>query len=201
MQDDLSNDLQRSIADTEKFWTRVTLYKLVYSICGLVTGIACVVLGTILLLNRLKGSADGAMSKGQLIGAAPWAALFIIGLFVIAVTRYSKLSGKQEYDMMNKDFAPRMSVNHRALQEIVSRRFYKTVNTFALIYSICGLAAGAGLIIGGILLSLTIISDGAGWAGHIADAILGIMLFGVGLFVITISRYGVKTKNTALLDS
>ena len=84
---------------------------------------------------------------------------------------------------------------HRASQEAASKRFWKTVNTCALIYSVCGLISGAGLIIGGIVLSLRLVTDGASWSGNIVDGIAGIMLFAVGLFVIIITRYSVKTKD------
>ena len=198
MQNDLGDEQWYEFSDTEKFWVRVTLYKLVYAISGLAVGIACIVVGVTLILSKLTGFTIGTASRGELVSATPWAVLFIIGLFVIVVTRYSKLSAKQEYSMIDRDFAPRLSTSHRASQEAASKRFWKTVNTFTLVYSICGLVSGAGLIIGGIVLSLRLITDGAGWAENIVDGILGMMLFGVGLFVITITRYSVKTKDSAL---
>jgi len=182
-------------SDTEKFWVRVTLYKLVYAISGLFMGIACIVVGVILVLDKMSGSTIESVSRAELISVTPWIILFIIGFFIIVVTRYSKLSAKHEHFMIERDFAPRSSISHRVAQEAASKRFWKTVNTFALVYSICGLISGAGLITGGIILSLRMITDSAGWAGHIFDGILGVMLFCVGLFVITITRYRVRARD------
>ena len=198
MQNDLDDEQWQEFSETERFWVRVTLYKLVYAISGLAVGIACVVVGVTLTLRKLTGFTIGTSSRGELVSATPWAVLFIVGLFVIAITRYSKLSAKQEYDMIERDFAPRLSISHRTSQSAASKRFWKTVNTFTLVYSICGLVSGVGLIISGIVLSLRLITDGAGWAENIVDGILGMMLFGVGLFVITITRYSVKTKDSTL---
>ena len=187
----------QEFSDTEKFWVRVTLYKLIYAISGLIMGIACIAVGIILVLNKLTGYTIKTITRSELISVAPWVVLFIIGFSVIAVTRYSKLSAKNEYYMIERDFAPRLSVSHRIAQEAASKRFWKTVNTFTLVYSIFGLISGAGLILGGIVLSLRMIADEA---AHIFDGISGVMLFGVGLFVIAITRYRVKAKDIPLTN-
>ena len=196
MQNDPGDYQSQEFLDTEKFWVRVTLYKLVYAISGLVIGIACIAVGVILILNKLTGSTIETVKRSELISVTPWAVLFIIGLLVIVVTRYSKLSAKQEHDIIDRDFSPIVSIRRKLSQEAAAKRFWRTVNTFNLIYSVCGLILGAGLIIGGIVLSLRLITDGSGRAEHTFGGILGIMLFGVGLFVITITRYSVKAKAT-----
>jgi nitrate reductase gamma subunit len=197
MQNDPGDEQGQEFSDTEKFWVRVTLYKLIYAISGLIMGIACIAVGIILVLNKLTGYTIKTISRSELISVAPWAVLFIIGFSVIAVTRYSKLSAKNEYYMIERDFAPRLSVSHRIAQEAASKRFWKTVNTFTLVYSIFGLISGAGLILGGIVLSLRMITDEA---AHVFDGISGVMLFGVGLFVIAITRYRVKAKDIPLTN-
>ena len=197
MQSDPGDEQMQEFSDTEKFWVRVTLYKLIYAISGLIMGIACIAVGIILVLNKLTGYTIKTITRSELISVAPWVVLFIIGFSVIAVTRYSKLSAKNEYYMIERDFAPRLSVSHRIAQEAASKRFWKTVNTFTLVYSIFGLISGAGLILGGIVLSLRMIADEA---AHIFDGISGVMLFGVGLFVIAITRYRVKAKDIPLTN-
>jgi len=195
MQNNPDDGQLQEFSDTEKFWVRVTLYKLVYAISGLIMGIACIAFGIILILNKLTDSNIKAVSRAELISIAPWAVLFIIGFLVIVVTRYSRLSAKHEYYMIERDFSPRLSISHRIAQEAASRRFWRTVNTFSLVYSIFGLISGAGLIVGGIILSLRMIADTGDWSAHIFDGILGVMLFAVGLFIIGITRYRVKTSD------
>jgi hypothetical protein len=192
MQNIPDGDQLQEFSDTEKFWVRVTLYKLVYAIAGLAMGIACIAFGVILILDKLTGFDFKTAGRGELISVAPWIILFIIGFFVIVVTRYSRLSAKREYFMIERDFSPRLSISHRIAQEAASKRFWKTVNTFTLVYSIFGLIAGASLIVGGGFLSLRMLAD---WSAHIFDGILGVMLFAVGLFVIAITRYRVKASD------
>ena len=196
MQNDSDDEQWQELLGTEKFWVRVTLYKLVYAIIGLAIGIACIVAGVMLILNKLAGFTIETASIGELIATVPLIALFVIGLFIIIVTRYSKLSGAQEHDMIERDFAPKVSVTLRISQEAASKRFWKAVNNFTLIYSVCGLISGVGLIVGGVFLSLRLIKDSASWSNHIVDGILGMMLFGVGLFVIIVTRYSVRARNT-----
>lgn len=67
-------------------------HQLIYSILGLVLGFVCVIGGIILFL----AGAIGAMSwtakflgaSSEILDAAPGAVLFIVGLFVVFVTRY-----------------------------------------------------------------------------------------------------------------
>lgn len=131
MQNYPDDEQLQDFSDTEKFWVRVTLYKLVYAISGLVMGITCIVVGVILVLSKLTGSTIETVSRSDLISVTPWIVLFIIGFFVIVVTRYSKLSAKHEHFMIERDFAPRSSISHRLAQEAASKRFWKTVNTFS----------------------------------------------------------------------
>jgi hypothetical protein len=67
-------------------------HHLIYSIGGLFLGILCVLGGVVLFLNGVTGSTNwtakfiGAESK--INDAAPGAVLFIVGLFIVFITRY-----------------------------------------------------------------------------------------------------------------
>ena len=69
-----------------------TFYQLIYSLCGLVLGLVCVIGGIILFLRGITGATSwtakilGAESK--LSDAAPGVMLFIVGLFIVFVTRF-----------------------------------------------------------------------------------------------------------------
>ena len=176
IQNDPDDDQWQDLSDAETFWIRVIFYKLLYSICGLGIGLACIIVGTVLSLNDLMGSTDRAVGIDELAGVVIRAALLIIGPIVIVLTR--------------------MVISPRASREAVSKKFWRTINAFALTYSITGLISAAATIVCGIILSLKIITA-TGWMGHVVHAALGVMLFGVGLFVITITKYDVKTMEGA----
>ncbi|MFC1715918.1 hypothetical protein ACFL6S_19770 [Candidatus Poribacteria bacterium] len=177
VQSDSEYDQRQDFSDTERFWIRVTLYKLVYSICGLLIGLACIVVGATSFLSQLTVPTSGTVGINELTGVALWAVLFIIGPLVISLTR--------------------LVVNPRAFRETLSKRFWKTINAFALAYSVCGLISGAVTIVCGIVLSLKMVIGGTGWVGHTAQAALGVIVFCVGLLVITITRYSEQTVNSA----
>src|SRR5438132_1976187 len=67
-------------------------YHFIYSLGGLVVGLACVVSGVLLFFHGVTGSTSwigsfiGAQSK--LADAAPGTVLFVVGLFVIWATRF-----------------------------------------------------------------------------------------------------------------
>ncbi len=75
-----------------EFWARANYFQLIYSIAGLVLGLVCIIGGIILFLRGITGSTSwtakiiGAESKVS--DAAPGAILFIVGLFIVFVTRY-----------------------------------------------------------------------------------------------------------------
>ena len=74
-------------------WKRISLFQLIYSLCGLILGLVCIIGGIILFLHGIVGSTSwtarmlGAESK--ISDAAPGAVLFIVGLFVVLVTRFT----------------------------------------------------------------------------------------------------------------
>jgi hypothetical protein len=81
-----------SNADDPELWKAATRYQLIYSICGLVFGLCCVLGGIALLIGGVTGATSwtakflGAESK--ISDAAPGVILFIVGLFVVYVTRF-----------------------------------------------------------------------------------------------------------------
>ena len=80
--------------------TQLSLAKneLVYSITGLVLGLLCVLGGIALFLNGVAGAtsltAKFLGAESTITDAAPGVVLFIVGLFVVFVTRY-KFSHKK----------------------------------------------------------------------------------------------------------
>ncbi len=74
-------------------YQRFSLYQLIYSLSGLVLGLASVVGGVILFLNGVAGSTSWTAkmlgAESQVSDAAPGAVLFIVGLFVVIVTRFT----------------------------------------------------------------------------------------------------------------
>jgi len=72
---------------------RLSRHQLVYSIAGLVLGLVCVLGGVALFANGVAGSTSWTAkmlgAESTISDAAPGAVLFIVGLFIVFVTRYS----------------------------------------------------------------------------------------------------------------
>lgn len=81
-----------------KVYKSHSFHHLIYSICGLVLGYICIIGGIFLFLNDVIGSSDWTASffglNSELTDAAPGTILFIVGLFIVAITRYSTKSHK-----------------------------------------------------------------------------------------------------------
>ncbi|HKV30306.1 MAG TPA: hypothetical protein VJT14_04735 [Candidatus Dormibacteraeota bacterium] len=75
------------------FWGRLAVLQLIYSLAGLVFGLACIVGGILLFFHGVAGSSSwvgefiGAQSK--LSDAAPGTVLFVVGLAVVWLTRFT----------------------------------------------------------------------------------------------------------------
>ncbi len=75
------------------FWGRLATLQLIYSLAGLLFGLACVVGGIVLFFHGVAGSSSwvgefiGAQSK--LSDAAPGTVLFVVGLVVVWLTRFA----------------------------------------------------------------------------------------------------------------
>lgn len=74
------------------FWQRLVLLQLIYSLAGLVLGLACVIGGILLFFHGVAGSSSWVGQfigvKGQLSDAAPGTVLFVVGLLVVWLTRF-----------------------------------------------------------------------------------------------------------------
>ncbi|MFC1825326.1 hypothetical protein ACFL9T_21655 [Thermodesulfobacteriota bacterium] len=72
--------------------SRVTRYHFVYSLAGLVLGLAAVIGGIVLFLRGITGSTSWSANiigaESEILDAAPGAVLFVVGLFVVWVTRF-----------------------------------------------------------------------------------------------------------------
>jgi hypothetical protein len=75
------------------FWGRLAVLQLIYSLAGLVFGLACIVGGIVLFFHGVAGSSSwvgefiGVQSK--LSDAAPGTVLFVVGLAVVWLTRFT----------------------------------------------------------------------------------------------------------------
>jgi len=74
-------------------------HKFIYSMTGLVLGLVCMIGGVVLFLNGVAGATNWTAkilgSESTITDAAPGAVLFVVGLFVVLVTRY-KVSINQD---------------------------------------------------------------------------------------------------------
>jgi hypothetical protein len=75
------------------FWGRLALLQLIYSLAGLLLGLACIIGGIALFFHGVAGSSSWV---GQVIGvqsklsdAAPGTVLFVVGLAVVWLTRFT----------------------------------------------------------------------------------------------------------------
>jgi hypothetical protein len=75
------------------FWGRLAMLQLIYSLAGLVLGLACIVGGILLFFHGVSGSSSWV---GEVIGvkskvsdAAPGTVLFVVGLAVVWLTRFA----------------------------------------------------------------------------------------------------------------
>ena len=71
---------------------KLSKHQLIYSILGLVLGLVCIIGGIILFLFGITGkmswTAKFIGASSEILDAAPGAVLFIVGLFIVFVTRY-----------------------------------------------------------------------------------------------------------------
>ena len=170
---------EEDVQEIEAFWIRAILYKLIYSTCGLVIGLACSIGGIVIFLSKVAWAASDVSIENKLINTAPWTVLFIMGFLIVIFTS----RGLRQIE---------------APPEITSERFWKRLNTFVLIYSTCGLISGAGCIIGGVVLALRAIAGSIGGTQFIINNVMGAILFLVGSFVILLTRYNVMSKRQAM---
>ena len=72
--------------------TTLAKYQLIYSIIGLALGLVAIIGGIYLFIKGVTGSMNWSAkilgAESNLVDAAPGAVLFIVGLFVVFVTRF-----------------------------------------------------------------------------------------------------------------
>lgn len=80
-------------AKERDLWKRVTLFQLIYSVCGLILGFVCILGGVVLFLHGITGSTSWIAKfigvESNLSDAAPGAVLFIVGLLIVWITRFN----------------------------------------------------------------------------------------------------------------
>jgi hypothetical protein len=73
-------------------WREATRYQLIYSSAGLVLGLVCIIGGVILFLHGVTGATSWTAKviglQSNISDAAPGAVLFIVGLFIVFITRF-----------------------------------------------------------------------------------------------------------------
>lgn len=76
-----------------QLWARLAHLQLIYSLAGLLVGLACIVGGLGLFLHGVYGSSswvgDFIGVKSRLADAAPGTVLFVVGLLIVWLTRFS----------------------------------------------------------------------------------------------------------------
>lgn len=86
-------------------------YKFIYSMAGLFLGLVSMLGGIVLFLNGVVGSTSWTAkiigNESTLSDAGPGAVLFIVGLFVIIVTRY-----RAKFDSGNDEHGPYTKIHH-----------------------------------------------------------------------------------------
>lgn len=73
-------------------WREATSYEFTYSIWGLATGVFLALVGVVLLIHGVAGSTNWTTkllgAESEISDAAPGVILFIVGLFVVYITRF-----------------------------------------------------------------------------------------------------------------
>ena len=77
---------------SEKTKQMAIRYQFIYSLLGLLLGLMCMILGTLLFFNGIGGSTSWTAKtlglESQISDAAPGALLFLTGLFAVSMTRF-----------------------------------------------------------------------------------------------------------------
>ncbi|EJT1896430.1 hypothetical protein NV115_003518 [Vibrio alginolyticus] len=67
-------------------------YQFIYSVVGLLLGLVCIIGGLYLFIQGIKGEINWSLkvlgNESDIANAAPGAVLFIVGLFLVIVTRF-----------------------------------------------------------------------------------------------------------------
>src|SRR6266513_3096865 len=75
------------------FWGRLVILQLIYSLAGLLLGLACVIGGIVLFFHGVAGASSWVGEfigvKSKLSDAAPGTVLFVVGLAIVWLTRFA----------------------------------------------------------------------------------------------------------------
>src|SRR5256885_7065718 len=75
------------------FWGRLVILQLIYSLAGLLLGLASVIGGIVLFFHGVAGSSSWVGEfigvKSKLSDAAPGTVLFVVGLAIVWLTRFA----------------------------------------------------------------------------------------------------------------
>lgn len=73
------------------FWRLVLLYQFLYSLAGLIAGLACVIGGMFLFLNGIQGGGSWSADVFgvKITDAAPGVVLFILGIVLAQITAFT----------------------------------------------------------------------------------------------------------------
>ncbi len=73
------------------FWRLVLLYQFLYSLAGLIAGLACVIGGMVLFLNGIEGGGSWTADVFgvKITDAAPGIVLFILGVVLSNITAFT----------------------------------------------------------------------------------------------------------------
>ena len=100
------------------FWGRLAVLQLIYSLAGLLLGLACIIGGIVLFFHGVAGSSSwvgefiGVQSK--LSDAAPGTVLFVVGLAVVWLTRFAvRVRQPIEIDLRRPEAAERREPERR----------------------------------------------------------------------------------------
>ncbi len=85
--------------EDRELWRKAVKFQFIYSIAGLILGLACVIGGIILFLHGITGPL--ANWTTTLLGinisdAAPGAILFVVGLLFVWITRFSVTTSQNQ---------------------------------------------------------------------------------------------------------
>lgn len=85
--------------DDRELWRKAVRYQFIYSLAGLVLGLACVIGGIILFFHGITGptaSWTTSVLGINVSDAAPGVVLFLVGLLFVWITRFSVTTGQNQ---------------------------------------------------------------------------------------------------------
>ena len=86
---DVNKDFAKTHPESVKVLSKLQLF---YSLMGLMLGVLCIIGGILLFLNGIIGSVSWSAellgNSTELSDAAPGTVLFIVGLFIVVITKF-----------------------------------------------------------------------------------------------------------------